>query len=167
MVKAAVSWSREVSWKSWMVMRAGLTGTSAPARASLWAGVPLIFFAEKMGGSWSSSPWNFWLRVRSSSRERVSGWGVVLGGSFGVEGVGGEAEADVAGVVLVGLVEELGESGVFAEEERENAGGHGVEGAEVADDFSPVARRTIATTSCEVMPAGLSSTRRPFMQLLV
>ena len=51
MVKAAVSWLREVSWKSWMVMRAGFTGTSAPARASLWAGVPLIFFAEKMGGA--------------------------------------------------------------------------------------------------------------------
>ena len=32
---------------------------------------------------------------------------------------------------------------------------------------SPVARRTIATTSCDVMPAGLSSIRRPFMQMLL
>ena len=135
MVKAAVSWLSEVSWKSWMVMRAGLTGTSAPARASLWAGVPLIFFAEKMGGSWSISPWNCWLRVRRSSRDWVRGWGSVGGGAFGVEGVGGEAEADVAGVVLFGLVEELGEAGVFAEEEREDSGGHGVERAEVADGF--------------------------------
>ncbi len=57
------------------------------------------------------------------------------GFAFGVEGVGGEAEADVAGVVLLRLAEVLGEAGVFAQQEREDAGGHGIEGAEMADGF--------------------------------
>ena len=57
------------------------------------------------------------------------------GCAFGVVGVGGEAEADAAGVGLFGGREELGEAGVFAEEKREDAGGHGVEGAKVADGF--------------------------------
>ena len=127
-MKAAVSWLREVSWKSWMVMRAGLTGTSVPARASLWAGVPLIFLAEKMGGAGRCRR-----EIFGEGAKLVEGvgegFGGGRGGALGVEGVGGEAEADVAGVVLVGLVEELGEAGVFAEEEREDTGGHGVEGA--------------------------------------
>jgi hypothetical protein len=63
------------------------------------------------------------------------GFGFCGGGAFGVEGVGGEAEADVSGVVFFGLTKELGEAGVFAEEKGKDSGGHGVEGAEVAYGF--------------------------------
>ena len=79
------------------------------------------------------------VEVLAEGAEFVEGLGERLwvgrGGAFGVEGVGGEAEADVAGVVLLGLAEELREARVFAEEQRENSGGHGVERAEVADGF--------------------------------
>ncbi len=61
--------------------------------------------------------------------------GFGCGDAVGVEGVGGEAEADVAGVGLFGLAEELGEAGVAAEEQGKDSGGQGVEGAEVADGF--------------------------------
>ena len=60
---------------------------------------------------------------------------ICCGGAFGIKGVGGEAEADVAGVVLVRLPEELGEPGVLAEQQRQNSGSHRVERAEVADGF--------------------------------
>ena len=50
------------------------------------------------------------------------------GDTFGVEGVGCEAEVDRAGVLFFRLGEELGEAGVAAEQKRQNAGGHGVQG---------------------------------------
>ena len=61
------------------------------------------------------------------------------GGAVGVKAIRGEAEADGAGVLLVGLGpglrEELGQAGVAAEQQGQDAGGHGVKGAEMADGF--------------------------------
>jgi len=53
--------------------------------------------------------------------------------AFGVISVGGEAKADRARVMLFGGREVLREAGVFAEQEWEDAGSHGIERAEVAD----------------------------------
>ena len=46
---------------------------------------------------------------------------------------------------------------------RQHSRSHRVERSQVTNRRSPVARRTMATTSCEVMPAGLSTTRSPFI----
>ena len=54
-------------------------------------------------------------------------------GAFGVEGVGREAKVDGAGVLLLGLREELGEAGVAPEQEGQNTRGHGIQSAEMAD----------------------------------
>jgi hypothetical protein len=53
--------------------------------------------------------------------------------AFGVVGVGGETEADDALVRLFRGGVELRQTGEIADYERENAGGEGVEGAEMAD----------------------------------
>jgi hypothetical protein len=57
------------------------------------------------------------------------------GRAFGVVSVRGEAEADGAGVVFFRGGEVLREAGVFAEQQREDTRGHGVERAEMADGF--------------------------------
>ncbi len=114
-------------------MRAGLTSTGLPARASLWAGTPPIFLRGEDGRDLVH------LAVEASGEgaEFVEGEGERLrvggGCALGVEGVGGEAEADGAFVGFFRGGEELGEAGVLAEQQRENTGGHGVERAEVAD----------------------------------
>ncbi len=53
--------------------------------------------------------------------------------SFRVERVGRKAEANSAGVILVGFAKELREASEFAEQQRQDAGGHGIERAEVTD----------------------------------
>lgn len=74
------------------------------------------------------------LEIGEGTRERA---GFGRGSSVGVEAIGREAEADGAGVLLVGLGgrlgEELGEAGVAAEQQRQHTGRHGIESAEVAD----------------------------------
>jgi len=71
---------------------------------------------------------------RAEFGERLGEWlGVGGGRALGVEGVGGEAEADRSFVGFVGGGEELREPGVFAQKQREYAGCHGVERTEVAD----------------------------------
>ena len=55
------------------------------------------------------------------------------GVAFSIVGVGGETEADGAFVGLFRGGVELGQAGEVAGDERKDTGGHGVEGAEVAD----------------------------------
>ncbi len=55
------------------------------------------------------------------------------GAAFGIVGVGGEAEADRAFVGFFRGRVELRQAGEVAGHERENAGGHGVQGTEVSD----------------------------------
>ena len=52
---------------------------------------------------------------------------------FGVPCVCGKAEVDGAGITLLGRGKILRESCVLAEQKRQNAGGHGVKCAKVAD----------------------------------
>ena len=54
-------------------------------------------------------------------------------GAGAVAGVGRGAELDQAAIALVGGVEELGDLRAFAEAERQQAGGEGIQRAEVAD----------------------------------
>lgn len=55
--------------------------------------------------------------------------------AFGVVSISGEAEADGAGVALLCRGEILGEPREFAEQERQDPGGHGVESAKMSDGF--------------------------------
>ncbi len=55
--------------------------------------------------------------------------------AFGVVGVGRESKANGAGVAFFSRGEVLREAGVFAKQQRQNASGHGVERAEMADGF--------------------------------
>jgi len=55
------------------------------------------------------------------------------GRALGIEGVGCDAEADDTFLALLRGAEELSQARVLAEQQREHAGGHGVERAEVAD----------------------------------
>src|SRR6185437_5670429 len=57
------------------------------------------------------------------------------GRAFGVVSVRGKAEADGPGVVFFGGGEVLCEAGVSAEQQREDARGHGIKRAEMADGF--------------------------------
>src|SRR5581483_11530466 len=53
--------------------------------------------------------------------------------AFGVVGIGGEAEADLSLVGLLRCHVKLGKAGHTADNQREDAGGHGVERAQMAD----------------------------------
>ena len=58
---------------------------------------------------------------------------MVDGVAVGVIGIGGEAEADDAFVSFFGGDVELGETSERSGDEGENAGGEGIEGAEMSD----------------------------------
>src|ERR1051326_853220 len=53
--------------------------------------------------------------------------------AFGVVGIGGKTKTNGALVGLLGGVVELGEASEAAHDQRKDAGGHGIEGAEMAD----------------------------------
>src|SRR5579864_2662988 len=53
--------------------------------------------------------------------------------AFGVVGVGGKTKADGAFIGLLRCGVELGEAGEAANDQRKDAGGHGIESAEMAD----------------------------------
>ena len=57
--------------------------------------------------------------------------------ALGVVGVGGEAEANHAFVSLLGMDVELRQAREVAEDNRQNSGGRGVEGSEMADRALP------------------------------
>ena len=103
-----------------------LVGGHSPQLLGREDGRHLVHLAVEVGGEL--------LKFGERKRERARLGG---GGAVGVEAVGSEAEADGAGVLFVGLGaglgEELGEAGVAAEQQGQDAGGHGVEGAEMTD----------------------------------
>ncbi len=98
-----------------MVMRGGLDGDFDSGACEFVGGSAVDFFCGEDGWDLVDlTPETLAqvAKVFEGSRE----WpGFVGGSSFGVVGVGGKAEPDVAGVVFFGLVEELGETGKFAE----------------------------------------------------
>ena len=95
--------------------------------------MPLIFLAENGGGICSMTPRKRAARDSTSVAIRVTCLRLGGGIAFGVVGVGGEAEADRAFVGFFRGSVELRETREIAGDERKDAGGHGIEGAEVAD----------------------------------
>ena len=151
--------SSERSSKRWMKMCAGLTSISGLAGAGEFVrGDPIDFFAEKMGGAAAISPRKWVARVRSSRQGE------------GREGCGSAAGVPSASKVSVAkpkrMVPSYDLSAVAKNCARRvylpsSSGSTPVAmGSRVPRwpmERSPVARRMMSTTSCEVSPAGLSS----------
>ena len=70
---------------------------------------------------------------------------------------------------LSSLIEQILDLCSASDDDDQQTGGQRVERAAMADFFGSSFRRTIATTSCEVMPAALSTKRTPsrYVQELV
>ena len=119
-----------------------------------------------LGGEDGGSLQHFAVEGSGESAEFGEGsrQGLRIGGgrAFRVKGVGGKAEADRAFVAFFRGREELREAGVLAEQKREDAGGHGVERAEVADGALAGDAANDVDDVVRGRPAGLSSTSNPF-----
>ena len=145
--------------------RTGASSSGAPRRAAAYARTPSTLFAEYAGGSCSIAP------VSCSTPRAIAA-------SSGRSARRTTTPVDVVGVRLVAeanrrlvdlrlAVDVRNEPRRAAEQHDEQPGGERIERAGVSDArVAPVARRTTATTSCEVMPAGLSTSASPLTSVV-